>query len=71
MNVNKTVAMLFHTKQKRANIDENLIVIDGNIISLTTNTKFLVINISISFNHVHFYRHAVLLIVFPFITVHG
>ena len=45
INVNKTVAMLFHTRQKRVNIDENLIVIDGNIIPFTTNTKFLGINI--------------------------
>ena len=45
INVNKTVAMLFHTKQKRANIDKNLIVIDGNIIPFTTNRKFLGINI--------------------------
>ena len=37
--------MLFHTRQKRVNIDENLIVIDGNIIPFTTNTKFLGINI--------------------------
>ena len=37
--------MLFHTRQKRVNIDENLIVIDGNIILFTTNTKFLGINI--------------------------
>ena len=44
-NVNKTVAMLFHTWQKRVNIDENSIVIDGNIIHFTTNTKFLGINI--------------------------
>ena len=45
INVNKTVAMLFHTRQKRVNIDENSIVIDGNIIPFTTNTKFLGINI--------------------------
>ena len=45
INVNKTVAMLFHTRQKRVNIDENSIVIDGNIIPSTTNTKFLGINI--------------------------
>ena len=45
INVNKTVAMLFHTRQKRVNIDENLIVIYGNIIHFTTNTKFLGINI--------------------------
>ena len=45
INVNKTVAMLFHTRQKRVNIDENSIVIDGNIINFTTNTKFLGINI--------------------------
>ena len=45
ININKTVAMLFHTRQKRVNIDENLIVIDGNIIPFTTNTKFLGINI--------------------------
>ena len=45
ININKTVAMLFHTKQKRVNIDENLIVIDGKIIPFTTNTKFLGINI--------------------------
>ena len=45
INVNKTAAMLFHTRQKRVNIDENLIPIDGNIIPFTTNTKFLGINI--------------------------
>ena len=45
INVNKAVAMLFHTRQKRVNIDENSIVIDGNIIPSTTNTKFLGINI--------------------------
>ena len=45
ININKTVAMLFHTRQKRVNIDENSIVIDGNIIPFTTNTKFLCINI--------------------------
>ena len=45
INVNKTVAMLFHTRQKRVNIDENSIVIDGNIIHFTTNTEFLGINI--------------------------
>ena len=45
INVNKTVAMLFHTRQKRVNIDENSIVIDGKIIPFTTNTKFLCINI--------------------------
>ena len=45
IDVNKTVAMLFHTRQKRVNIDENLIVIDGNIFPFTTNTKFLGINI--------------------------
>ena len=37
--------MLFHTTQKRVNINENLIVIDGNIIPFTTNTKFPDINI--------------------------
>ena len=45
INVDKTVAMLFHTRQKRVNIYENSIVIDGNIIPFTTNTKFLGINI--------------------------
>ena len=45
INVNKSVAMLFHTRQKRVNIVENSIVIDGNIITFTTNTKFLGINI--------------------------
>ena len=45
INVNKTVAMLFHTRQKRFNIDETSIVIDGNIIPFTTNTMFLGINI--------------------------
>ena len=45
INVNKTVAMLFHTRQKRVNIDENSIVIGGNIIPFTTNTKILGINI--------------------------
>ena len=38
--------MLFHTRQKRVNIDENSIVIDGNIIHFTTNTKFMGININ-------------------------
>ena len=45
IDVNKTVAMLFHTRQKRVDIDENSIVIDGNINPFTTNTKFLGINI--------------------------
>ena len=45
INVHKTVAMLCHTRQKRVNIDENSIVIDGNINHCTTNTKFLGINI--------------------------
>ena len=45
INVNKTVAMLFHARQKRVNIDENSIVIDGNIIPFTTNAMFLGINI--------------------------
>ena len=45
IDVNKAVAMLFLTRQKRANIDENSIVIDGNIIPFTTNTKFQGINI--------------------------
>ena len=45
VNINKTVAMLFHTRQKRVSIDENLIVIDGKIIPFTTNTTFLGINI--------------------------
>ena len=37
--------MLFHTRQQRVNIDENSIVIDDNIITSTTKTKFLCINI--------------------------
>ena len=45
INVNINVAMLFHSRQKRVNIDENSIVIDGKIIPFTTNTKFLGINI--------------------------
>ena len=45
IDVDKTVAMLFHTRQKRVNIDENSIVIDFNIIPFTTNTMFLGINI--------------------------
>ena len=45
IDVDKTVAMLFHTGQKRVNTDENLIVIDGNTIPFTTNTKCLGINI--------------------------
>ena len=45
ININTTVVMLFHTRQKRVNIDENSIVIDGNIIHFTTITKFLGINI--------------------------
>ena len=38
--------MLFRTRQKRVNIDKNSIVIDGNIVPFTTNTKFLGININ-------------------------
>ena len=45
INVNKTVAILFHTRQRRVYIGENSIVIDGNIIPFATNTKFLGINI--------------------------
>ena len=45
INVNKTVAMLFHTRQKRVDIDGNSMVIDGILTPFTTNTKFLVINI--------------------------
>ena len=45
INIGKTIGMLFHTRQKRVNIDTNLIVIDGNIIPFTNNTKFLGINI--------------------------
>ena len=45
LNVNKSVAMLFHTRQKRVNIDDISIVIDGKTIPFTTNTKFLGINI--------------------------
>ena len=36
---------LFHTRQERVNIDKNSIIIDGNIFTSTTNTKFLGINI--------------------------
>ena len=43
--VDKTVAMQFHTRQKRANIVENSIVMDGYVIPFTTNTMFLGINI--------------------------
>ena len=45
ININKTVTMIFLTRQKHVNIDDNLIVIDGNIIHFTTNTKFLGISI--------------------------
>ena len=45
VNVNITVAMLFHARQKHAIIDVNSIVIDSNIIAFTTKTKFLGINI--------------------------
>ena len=45
IDVDKTVAMLFHTRQKRASIDEISIVIDYNIVPYTTNTKFMGINI--------------------------
>ena len=31
INLSKTVAMLYHIRYKRVNIDENSIVIDGNI----------------------------------------
>ena len=37
--------MLFHTRQKRVNIDENSIEIDGNIVPFNTSTKFLGNNI--------------------------
>ena len=40
INVNKTVAMLFHTRQKSVNINENSIVIDGNIIPLPLTQCF-------------------------------
>ena len=45
INVDKTVAMLFQTRQKHVNIYENSIVNDGNIIPFATNTRFLGINI--------------------------
>ena len=45
INVDNSAAMLFHTRQKRVNFDENSIVIDGNIVPFTTNTKFLGISI--------------------------
>ena len=55
INVNKTVTMLFHTRQKRVNIYENSIVIDGNIIPFTTNTKFLGININLTWKaHINY-----------------
>ena len=41
ININKTVAMLFHSRQKRVNIYENTIVIDGNAIPFTIATKYL------------------------------
>ena len=34
LNVNKSVAMLFHTRQKRVNIDDISIVIDGKTVSV-------------------------------------
>ena len=40
INTNKTIAMLFHTRQRCDNIDENSIVIDGNTIFLPLTQSF-------------------------------
>ena len=47
--------MLFHTRQKRVNIDKNSMVIDGNIIPSTINTKFLGIIIDLTWKaHINY-----------------
>ena len=38
INIYKTLAMLFHTRQKSINIDENFITIDGNTNYFTATT---------------------------------
>ena len=45
INTNKTVAMLFHTRQRTLTINECLIKINDDTIPFSTHTKFLGVNI--------------------------
>ena len=45
INTNKTVAMLFHTRQRTLAINECQIKINDDIIPFSTHTKFLGVNI--------------------------
>ena len=45
INTNKTVAMLFHTRQTTLTINESLIKINDDTIPFSTHTKFLGVNI--------------------------
>ena len=45
INTNKTVAMLFHTRQRTLTINECLIKINDDTIPFFTHTKFLDVNI--------------------------
>ena len=45
INTNKTVAMLFHTRQRTSTINESLIKINGDTIPFSTHTKLLGVNI--------------------------
>ena len=45
INTNKTVAMLFHTRQRTVAINECLIKINDDTIPFSTHTTFLVVNI--------------------------
>ena len=45
IDTNKTVAMLFHTRQRTLAINESLMKINGNTIPFSSHTKFLGVNI--------------------------
>ena len=45
IDTNKTVAMLFHTRQRILNINECLIEMNDDIIPFSTHTKFIGVNI--------------------------
>ena len=45
IDTNKTVAMLFHTRQRTLTINESLIKINDDTIPFSTHTKFLGVNI--------------------------
>ena len=46
INTNKTVAMLFHTRQRTLTINEYLIKIKDDTIPFSTHTIFLGVNIN-------------------------